>query len=148
MSCESIFRCVPARDCFSLRRASICAHAWGLISSCIPAAPAPETLFDNSHPARLNPAAEKIISVEVNKRRIIRRRFKCFCVVEVVGLDTEFLFTLNLIVGRSFGVESYRSVAHNRAQLHRGFVWEFALIRNPAGHLRASADQYNDRFTL
>src|SRR5215475_4766194 len=147
MSCESIFSCVPARDPFSLRRASICAIAWGLISSCIPAAPAPEILFDNSHPARLNPATEKIISVEVNKRRIIRRRFKCFCVVEGAGLDTKFLFTLNLIVGRSFGVETYGSVAHNRAQLHRRFVWEFALIRHRAGRLRGSADQYNFRFT-
>src|SRR5215813_10652172 len=103
MSCESIFRCVPARDRFSLRSASICAIAWGFISFCLPAAPAPEILFDNSHPARLNPATEKIITVEVNKRSIIRRRFKCFCVVEGASLDTEFLFTLNLIVGRSFG---------------------------------------------
>jgi len=65
-------------------------------------APAPGTPSENSHPARLNPPTEKIISVEVNNQRFIRRRFNCFCVVKVAGLDLAFLFILNLIVGRYF----------------------------------------------
>jgi hypothetical protein len=76
---------------------------------CCPAAPAPGIPFDNSHlpgPAKLNPATEKIISVEVNNQRLILRRFNCFCVVELAYLDLTFLFTLNLIVGCSFGVDT------------------------------------------
>src|SRR5215475_1087555 len=109
MSCESIFCCAPPRVSFSLIRASICASAWGLMLVCCPAAPAPGIPFDNSHlpgPARLNPAMEKIISVEVNNQRLLRRRFNSFCEVELAYHDLTFLFTLNLIVGRSFGVET------------------------------------------
>jgi hypothetical protein len=69
-------------------------------------APAPGTPFENSHTARLNPATEKIISVEVNNHRVIRRRFNCFCVGIVVGLDLAFLFNLNLILGCSFRVDA------------------------------------------
>jgi len=65
-------------------------------------APAPGTPFENSHPARLNPPTEKIISVEVNNQRIIRRRFNCFCVVKAACLDLAFPFILNIIVGYSF----------------------------------------------
>src|SRR5215831_13907996 len=101
MSCESIFFCASGRDSFSLMRASICASASGLMAPCRAAAPAPGTPFENSHPARLNPAPVKRISVEVNNHRIIRRRFNCFCVVKVAGLDLAFLFILNLIVGYS-----------------------------------------------
>jgi hypothetical protein len=87
-------------------RASICFSASELMSSCCALAPAPGTPFENSHPARLNPAQEKIISVDVNNHCFIRRRFICFCVVKVAGLDLEFLFNLNLIVGCSFGVDA------------------------------------------
>jgi hypothetical protein len=72
------------------------------MSLCCAVAPAPGTPFENSHPARLNPAPEKMISVEVSNHRIIRRRFNCFCVVKVAGLDLAFLFISNLIVGYSF----------------------------------------------
>jgi hypothetical protein len=72
------------------------------MSFCRAVAPAPGTPFDNSHPARLNPPTEKIISVEVNNHRIFRRRFNCFCAVKVAGLDLTIPFTLNLIVGYSF----------------------------------------------
>jgi hypothetical protein len=72
------------------------------MSSCLAVAPAPETPFENSHPARLKPPTEKIISVEVKNHRIIRRRFNCFCVVKAARLDLAFLFILNIIVGYSF----------------------------------------------
>jgi hypothetical protein len=72
------------------------------MSLCCAAAPAPGTPFENSHPARLNPPTEKIISVEVNNHRIIRRRFNCFCVVKLAGLDLAFPFILNIVVGYSF----------------------------------------------
>src|SRR5262245_13335762 len=102
MSCESIFSCAPVRESFSLRRASICASASGLMAPCCAVAPAPGTPFENSHPARLNPPTEKIISVEVNNQRITRRRFNCFCVVKVARLDLAFLSILNIVVGYSF----------------------------------------------
>jgi len=72
------------------------------MSPCFAVAPAPGTPFENSHPARLNPPTEKIISVEVNNHLIIRRRFNCFCVVKVAGLDLAFLSSLNIMVGYSF----------------------------------------------
>jgi hypothetical protein len=81
-------------------------------------APAPGTPAENSHPARLTPATEKIISVEVNNQRFIRRRFNCFCVVKVAGLDLACLFNLNLIVGRSFGVD----VKIQSLKTVRGFI--------------------------
>src|SRR5215831_1157025 len=109
MSCESIFCCAPPRVSFSLIRESICASAWGLMLICCPAAPAPGIPFDNSHlpePARLNPATEKIISVEVSNQRLLRRRSNCFCAVELAYQDLTFLFTLNLMVGCSFGADT------------------------------------------
>src|SRR5262245_8208539 len=118
MSCESIFCCAPVRESFSLMRASICAIAPGLMSLCRAVAPAPGTPFENSHPARLNPPTEKIISVEVNNQRIIRRRFNCFCVVKVAGLDLAFPFILNSIVGYSF-VADAKILSHT---MERGFI--------------------------
>jgi hypothetical protein len=72
------------------------------MSTCRDVAPAPGTPFENSHPARLNPPTEKIISVEVNNQRIIRRRYNCFCAVKAACLDLAFLFILNISVGYSF----------------------------------------------
>jgi hypothetical protein len=72
------------------------------MSFCFPVAPAPGTPSENSHPARLKPPTEKIISVEVSNHRIIRRRFNCCCLVKAAGLDLAFLFILNIIVGYSF----------------------------------------------
>jgi hypothetical protein len=88
------------------------------MSLCFAVAPAPGTPFENSHPARLNPPTEKIISVEVNNHRIIRRRFNCFCVVKAAGLDLALPFILNIIVGYSF-VADAKILSHI---MERGFI--------------------------
>jgi hypothetical protein len=72
------------------------------MAPCFAVAPAPGTPFENSHPTRLNPPTEKIISVDVNNHCIIRRRLNCFCAVKAARLDLAFLFILNIIVGYSF----------------------------------------------
>jgi len=91
------------------------------MSFCFAVATAPGTPFENSHPARLNPPTEKIISVEVNNHRIIRRRFSCICVAKVAGLDLAFLFILNIILGYSFVADAkILSLI-----MERGFIEDF-----------------------
>jgi hypothetical protein len=81
-------------------------------------APAPGTPFENSHPARLNPTPEKMISVEVNNNHFSCRRFNRLCVVKVAGLDLAFLFILNVIVRYSFAadVKILSLITDNRAR--------------------------------